>query len=323
MAHQKSHAQIMAHSMLVLPLQIAALNGVSPMRSLVPTTHSPMGFAQSCVKIVKHTLQHAKYSGTNPRIALQHLKATPVDAKMPHPLRCCTTARYVPPYCLGSTILTQQPLQVQEHLEDWAEHAKSYADKGSKPLVPFYAGQPIATFDTWRKIWIPTTVVCVLPKNSYQVTANGAICHNTRCHLQGTQCKMQWCWAQGPISHIRMGSHQVSQTCATACHSHSINTTISCNCDPRTKSCCFSFYTYSHAKGHPSVYTQLNTECSTCATVKIMPHPHSNQIPGHGDVTEKVTAPGPMNDVLDPKCPWIMLSIWALKCWTISLAQAS
>ena len=34
------------------------------------------GFAESCVKIVKHTLQHAKYSGTCPRIALQHLKAS-------------------------------------------------------------------------------------------------------------------------------------------------------------------------------------------------------------------------------------------------------
>ena len=32
MAHQKSYAQIMANSMLVLPLQIAALNGVSPMK---------------------------------------------------------------------------------------------------------------------------------------------------------------------------------------------------------------------------------------------------------------------------------------------------
>ena len=30
------------------------------------------GFAESCIKIVKHTLQSAKHSGTNPRIALQH-----------------------------------------------------------------------------------------------------------------------------------------------------------------------------------------------------------------------------------------------------------
>ena len=65
------------------------------------------GFAESCIKIVKHTLQHAKYSGTNPRISLQYLKTTPVDAKLSHPLRCCTTSRYVPLYHLGSALLTQ------------------------------------------------------------------------------------------------------------------------------------------------------------------------------------------------------------------------
>ena len=47
-----------------------------------PQSH---GFAESCVKIIRHMLQHAKYSGTNPRIALQHLKATPVDAKLLSP----------------------------------------------------------------------------------------------------------------------------------------------------------------------------------------------------------------------------------------------
>ena len=42
MACQKSYAQIMAHSMLVLPLQIAAMNGVSPIKHPVHTTHSPI-----------------------------------------------------------------------------------------------------------------------------------------------------------------------------------------------------------------------------------------------------------------------------------------
>ena len=42
MAHQKSCAQLMAHSMLVLPLQSTALNGLSPMKAPVHTTHSPM-----------------------------------------------------------------------------------------------------------------------------------------------------------------------------------------------------------------------------------------------------------------------------------------
>ena len=76
------------------------------------------GFVESCVKIVKHSLQHAKYSVTNPRITLQHLKATLDDAKIPSPsemlynCKICTT--------IPSRICNTDPaaLQVQEHLED-------------------------------------------------------------------------------------------------------------------------------------------------------------------------------------------------------------
>ena len=51
------------------------------------------GFAESYVKIIKHTLQCAKNSNTNPRIALQHLKATLDDSKLLSPYRCSTTTR--------------------------------------------------------------------------------------------------------------------------------------------------------------------------------------------------------------------------------------
>ena len=77
-------------------------------------------------------LQHAKYSGTNPRIALQHLKATPVDAKLPSPSQMLYNCK------IHTTILSRicytdpAALQVQDYLEDQAEHAKSYADKHSK-----------------------------------------------------------------------------------------------------------------------------------------------------------------------------------------------
>ena len=73
------------------------------------------GFVESCVKIVKHTLQCATYSGTNPRIALQHLKATLVDAKLPSPSQMvynCKIHTTIP-----SKIHNTDPagLQVQEH----------------------------------------------------------------------------------------------------------------------------------------------------------------------------------------------------------------
>ena len=96
---------------------------------------------------------------------------------------------------------------------------------------------------------------------------------------------------------------------ATACHNHSTNTAISCTHDPRTKSCCPSFYTYSHAKGHPNAYTSLYTKCSTCATMKVRPCPHIPKMPDYRDVNEEVSAPGSTNDALDLECPWIMLAI--------------
>ena len=80
----------------------AAFADCSIERGFTHETSSPQypqsnGFAELCVKIVKHTLQHGKYSGTNARIALQHLKATLVDAKLPSPsqmlynCKICTT----------------------------------------------------------------------------------------------------------------------------------------------------------------------------------------------------------------------------------------
>ena len=128
------------------------------------------GFAKSCVKILKHTLQHAKYSGTNPKIALQHLKATPVDAKLPSPSQMLYHYKIhiIIPSRIHNT--DSAALQIQEHLEDQAEHSKSHADKYSKGLVPFYAGQPIATFHTWRKIWIHNGVVHVLPRTATKYT---------------------------------------------------------------------------------------------------------------------------------------------------------
>ena len=99
------------------------------------------GFAGSCGKIVKytlHTLQNANYSGTYPRIALQHLKATLVDAKPPTPSQMLYNCK------IHTTILSRicntdpATLQVQDHLEDQSEHAKSYADRCSKQLAPFY-----------------------------------------------------------------------------------------------------------------------------------------------------------------------------------------
>ena len=61
------------------------------------------------------------------------------------------------------------------HQLNQSEAAKSQANKCSKTLVPLYAGKPVAMYNTLRKIWVPATVIHVLPQNSYQVhTSNGS-----------------------------------------------------------------------------------------------------------------------------------------------------
>ena len=305
MAHQKTYAQIMVHSMLVLSLQIAVLNGVSPMKRPVHTTHSPIDL-QSHVKIGKQTLLCAKYSGTNPRIALQHLKATPVDAKLPSPsqMLCnCQIHTTIP-----SRICNTDPTGSRE----------PWRPSQACQVLCWHVLQATYTILCWSAnchIWHPEENLDTYYSSSYPSKEQLPCIHCKWNHLPPCQmppprmqCQMQWCWTQGFISHIGRGSYQVSQPCARGCNNHSTNTTISCTHDPRTQSCCPSFYTYSNAKGHPSAYTHLYTKCSTCATTKVRPCPHSTKILDHRDVTEEVTAPGSTNDALDPECPCIMLA---------------
>ena len=141
-------------------------------------------FAQACIKSVKHALQQAKYSGANPQLALLALRATHIDTKLPSPaelLYQCQLRTTIP-----AKICNNDPsaIQVHEQIDTCSEAAKSQADKCSKTLVPQYAGQPVATYDTLQKIWVPGTVICILPQNSYQVcTSNGSTyCHTWR-HL--------------------------------------------------------------------------------------------------------------------------------------------
>ena len=116
MAHQKSYTQIMAHSMPVLPLQIAALNGVSPMKPPVHTSHNQMDLWSH---VSRQSSIHCSMPSTVVQIQGLHYstwRPPHLMPNFPHLLRCCTTSRYVPPYHLGSTILTQQPYRFKSTL---------------------------------------------------------------------------------------------------------------------------------------------------------------------------------------------------------------
>ena len=138
------------------------------------------GFAKACVKSAKHALQRAKYSGANPHLALLALRAMPINSKLPSPPELLYQCQ------LRTTILVKicnsdpSALQVHEQIDTCSEAVKTQADKHSKTLVPLYAGQPVATYDTLQKLWVPATVICILPQSSYLVcTSYGS----TYCHM--------------------------------------------------------------------------------------------------------------------------------------------
>ena len=148
------------------------------------------GFAKACVKSVKHAIQQAKYSGADPHLALLALQATPINSKLPSPAELLYQCR------LRTTILAKicnsdpSAMQVREQIDTCSESAKAQADKYSKSLAPMYAGQPVATYDTLRKIWVPATVICILPRSSYLVrTSNGSTYHHMQRHLRECSVK--------------------------------------------------------------------------------------------------------------------------------------
>ena len=139
------------------------------------------GFTEVCIKSVKHALQRANYSSANPHLALLALRATPINTKLPSPaelLYQCQLRTTIPAKICNSN---PSATHVHEQINTCSKSAKSQADKHSKTLASLYAGQPVAMYDTLWKIWVPTTVICILPWNSYQVhTSNGS----SYCHMQ-------------------------------------------------------------------------------------------------------------------------------------------
>ena len=130
---------------------------------------------------MKHALQCTKYSSANPQLTLLALQATAIDTKLPSPaelLYQCQLRTTIP-----AKIHNTDPaaLQVHEQIDTCSDTFKTQADKCCKSLVALYAGQPVAMYDALHKIWIPTTGVHVLPKDSYQLcTSDGTVYHCMR-----------------------------------------------------------------------------------------------------------------------------------------------
>ena len=193
-------------------------------------------------------------------------------------------------------------MHIHEKIDTCSEAVKSQADKCSKTLVPLYAGQPVATYDTLRKLWVPATVICILPWSSYLVcTSNGS----TYCRMQRHLCECSVKAAntvpsgttatlQALSSHHFLAAQPASPTpapcmqptsAAPATLASSDETGSSCSCHascpeecPSTKVC--------------------DIPCHTCAATKIWLCPHGTKMPDPGDL-----------GTVDPDCPWTLIAM--------------
>ena len=241
--------------------------GISHETSSPPYPQSN-GFAKVCIKSIKRALQQAKYSSANPQLTLLVLQATPIDTKLPSP------AELLYQHWLRTTIPAKicnndpSAIQVHELINTCSEAAKLQADKCSKTLLPLYASQPVAMYDTLQKIWVPATVIRVLPGNSYQVcTSNGS----TPLHAETPSCpKWYNCHTTGSNkTPLLSGTTCIAPTwTAHAAHIH-------CTCNtgnPDEPGSCCSCHA-SCSKECPGT-NACNIPCHTCAATKIWLCPH-------------------------------------------------
>ena len=190
-------------SLFGVPTQIVSDNGPQyagqPFKAMCEkwgirhTTSSPRyprsnGMAERNVRTVKSLMQKCKQTGQDIQMALLHLRATPLGAKLPSPAELL----------LGRQIRTTLPSlhlcrhpdsdEIFDNLSRKQEKMKEDHDRTAGPNLPLLqVGQRVRLRDnTSYTTWIPAKVtkICDQPR-SYEVeTPNGTVLRRNRMHLR-------------------------------------------------------------------------------------------------------------------------------------------
>ena len=144
------------------------------------------GFAESMVKVVKQMLQRAKYSGSDPHLALLSYRATPLDSKIASPVELmyqCHLQSTLPSHLRNTAPDAED---TQEALNNRANKSKANHDHTAGPeRAPFYAGQDVSVWDPQRRLWVPAKIIRRTADRAYQIkTPAGSQYTRTRDHLK-------------------------------------------------------------------------------------------------------------------------------------------
>lgn len=108
------------------------------------------GFSERMVQTTKATIKKAIKEQTDWNLSLLHLRATPIDSKLPSPGEMM----------FGRRLSTSLPCHVKPapeeqrlQLEARRNAAKVYYDKSAKDLPPLSEGQTVTVYDHQKKLW--------------------------------------------------------------------------------------------------------------------------------------------------------------------------
>ncbi len=153
------------------------------------------GLAERNVRTIKNLIKKCKDTQQDIQIAMQHLRATPLDGKLPSPAEILfgrPVRTTLPSYQQQGQL--QQQTDISNRLQERADHMKRDHDKhAGATLPPLYIGQKVLVQDTDSKKWEPGTItmVCKEPR-SYEVsTPNGSVRRRNRIHLRELSAAVQ------------------------------------------------------------------------------------------------------------------------------------
>ncbi len=154
---------------------------------IMSSPHFPQsnGFIERAVQTAKSVIRKAEQEGSDPELALQVLRTTPVDHKIPSPAELLH----------GRKMQSNLPVKIHhsndpvtQQLQHRQDSMKHYHDRKARDLPPLYPEQQIRVLDQKSKKWVPATVSRVRPEpRSYDiVTRDGVTLRRNRRHLRST-----------------------------------------------------------------------------------------------------------------------------------------
>ena len=146
------------------------------------------GFSERQVRWIKSIIKKCIKTSESIPQALLHVRATPIDAKLPSPAQILMRRQITT--CLPSHLYDLPEESIKARLEERSEAMKRHYDRNAMEddLPPLYPGHNVRVLDKPSKTWYQGTVtqMCEEPRSYIITIAGGSKVRRNRRHLRET-----------------------------------------------------------------------------------------------------------------------------------------